>query len=469
MGIRVNENSPRGGKRGRILRAFALAFGAGAVALALSACVTGPTTPPSAAVPPPDALARFDPSAEGVEIAPLEGTPAPMAKLLQRSVVDAFGRYNVPASPSPGGGRYLLSGHAGPNRDPAPSSVVAIEWQIFDRRLGRETGRFTLPVAGDRFAWDNGDPRVIAQVGGGTSRQFVALIDGARPVAVSHGPGEIPGVVPPGGVMPVGMPSHDGRPYERPAFAKPAEPVLGPASGRSRGAGEARPGAEKAAGSFGYGASAPGGGPTKAAPNAEDLAALAPPSAPPSARAGVAPPAPARNGPTVFLARVGGAPGDGDAALAHAARAAFVVGGLGAAARREDARYIVAGSVTVATPVAGRQPVRVVWEVSAPDGRPLGRAVQENAVPEGSLNGAWGPMASLVAGAAVKGIADVIRRAEETVTRAGDPRVEEPGGPRALNVAPLSGRAGESPRALHDAPLSGHAAPSESAERRLKI
>jgi hypothetical protein len=392
--MRLTNRSARGGGNGRIRRALALAVGASAVALTLGACVTGPTAsgglesqwaqPASAAGAPPEALTRFEPSAEGVEIAPVEGAPGPMGKLLQRSVAAAFGRYNVPASFSPGGGRYLLSGRAGPNRDPAQASVVAIEWQIFDRRQGRETARFILPVAGDQFAWDYGDPRAIAQVGDGTSRQFVALIDGTRPVAVSHGPGE-----------------------------------------------------------------SPGGGPVRAAPKAEDMTASAPPSASPSsARATAASPAPAKIGPTVFLARVGGAPGDGNAALAQAAQAALVVGGLGAASRREDARYIVAGSVNVAAPAGGRQPVRIVWEVSAPDGRPLGRAVQENAVPEGSLNGPWGPMASLVAGAAVAGITDVIRRSEETAAAA---------------------RAGESPRALNVAPLSGRAAPSESAERRLKV
>ncbi|MCC7017068.1 MAG: hypothetical protein IT564_07690, partial [Rhodospirillales bacterium] len=194
--------SARGGNRERIRRALALAFGAGAVASALGGCVmpvgvysrnAEPAAPSAAAVPPPEALTRFDPSAEGVEISPVEGAAVPMGKLLQRSVAAAFGRYNVPATFSPGGARYRLNGHAGPNRDPAQSSVVAIEWTIFDRRQGRETGRFTLPVVGDRFAWDYGDPRVIAQVGDGTSRQFVALIDGARPVAVSHGPGESPG------------------------------------------------------------------------------------------------------------------------------------------------------------------------------------------------------------------------------------------------------------------------------------
>ena len=169
-----------------------------------------------------------------------------------------------------------------------------------------------------------------------------------------------------------------------------------------------------------------------------------PPSAAAPSRAGSATPAPAGKEPKVFLARVGGAPGDGDTSLAQAARAALVVGGLGAAPRREDARYIVAGSVNVATPALGRQPVRIVWEVSAPDGRPLGRAVQENAVPEGSLNGSWGPMASLVAGAAVAGIADVIRRSEETAARAqpsesAERRLKIPPSPGGLVMPPPAG------------------------------
>ena len=375
MGIEVKMGSARGGKSGRIRRVLALALGALAVALAQAACVTGPTASGGAApargagaaslaAPPSLDLARFDPSAEGVEIAPPEGAAVPMAKLLQRSVAVALGRYNVPASYSSGAARYLLSGHAGPNRDPAQASAVAIEWRIFDRRQGREAGRFTLPVAGDQFAWDHGDPRVIAQVGDETSRRFVALIDGSRPVAaVNHGPRDAP--------------------------APPSSAALAP-----------RPVLQ----------SAP----------------------PPSARTAA--------GPTVFLARVGGAPGDGDAALAQAARAALEVGGFRPAVRREDARYIVAGSVNVAAPAERRQAIRIVWEVSSPDGRPLGRAVQENAVPAGSLNGTWGPMASLVAGAAVAGITDVISRSEETAARA-----------------------------LSDAPLPGRAAPSESAERRLKI
>ena len=100
--------------------------------------LAGPLTLP----PAPAALTEYDPSAEGVEVAPLEGTAAPMAKLLARSVVEGLGRYNVPAIVTPGrrrafcrehrpapaatsaiavgrpvlSSRFLMTGHAGPNR-----------------------------------------------------------------------------------------------------------------------------------------------------------------------------------------------------------------------------------------------------------------------------------------------------------------------------------------------------------------
>jgi len=374
--MRLRACFARGGTAGRRWSAFRRAVALTGCLAVVGACVGGPGASRSDLAQPPNPLTRYNSSAEGIEIAPVEGAPAPMAKLLQRSVAAALARYNVPASYSAeGGGRYRLAGVAGSNADPAQAAAVAIEWRVFDRRAGRETGRFTLPVIGDRFAWDFGDPRVIAQVGEGTSTQLIAMIDGATPVAVNHGPGDI-----------------------------------------------AR------AGDVASAASAPPPQPTRAAPVASPRDVSSP------------------AGPTVFLARVGGAPGDGDAALARATRAALAVGGLDVAARREDARYIVAGSVTVADARAGRQPVRIVWEVSAPDGRPLGRAVQENAVAAGILDGAWGSMASLVASAAVAGIADVIRRAGES--------------PRASNEAPLPGRAEES---------AARSAPRQTSERRLKV
>lgn len=145
--------------------------------------------------------------------------------------------------------------------------------------------------------------------------------------------------------------------------------------------------------------------------------------APPPSRPYDAAPSPAAVGSAtlLFLIPVSGAPGDGNSALTRAARAALVARGYGVADQPRSAHYLMAGSVTVGAAEAGRQPVRVVWEISDAKGRALGRAVQENAVAAGSLDKSWGSMAALVAGAAVPGIADVIRRSEVADAARGAP------------------------------------------------
>lgn len=379
--------------------------------------LAGPLTLP----PAPAALTEYDPSAEGVEVAPLEGTAAPMAKLLARSVVEGLGRYNVPAIVTPGASpgvlpgtipavapaavapppsgarpalssRFLMTGHAGPNRDPALNSVIAVEWRVFDRRENREVGRFVDGVTADRFAWDNGDPRVIHTVGESAAHGFSSLVMRTPPTVVTHGP----------------VLSAPARVAAKPALAVAAEP---------RASTTAEPRASTVVASM---SSDPAATPMLAVGTAE----VAPSSRPYDAGSTPAPaPAPAAAGPAtlLFLIPVSGAPGDGNSALTRAARVALIARGYGIADQPRSAHYLMAGSVTVGADEAGRQPVRVVWEISDAKGRALGRAVQENAVAAGSLDKSWGSMAALVAGAAVPGIADVIRRSEVADAARGAP------------------------------------------------
>lgn len=376
--------------------------------------LAGPLTLP----PAPAALTEYDPSAEGVEVAPLEGTAAPMAKLLARSVVEGLGRYNVPAIVTPGASpgvlpgtipavapaalatspsgarpvlssRFLMTGHAGPNRDSALNSVIAVEWRVFDRRENREVGRFVDGVTADRFAWDNGDPRVIHTVGESAAHGFSSLVMRTPPTVVAHGP--IPSAAP-------------ALAAAKPALAVAAEPRASMTA--------AAPRASTVVASM---SSDPAATPMLAVGAAE--------IAPPPSRPYDAAPSPAAVGSAtlLFLIPVSGAPGDGNSALTRAARAALVARGYGVADQPRSAHYLMAGSVTVGAAEAGRQPVRVVWEISDAKGRALGRAVQENAVAAGSLDKSWGSMAALVAGAAVPGIADVIRRSEVADAARGAP------------------------------------------------
>ena len=56
------------------------------------------------------------------------------------------------------------------------------------------------------------------------------------------------------------------------------------------------------------------------------------------------------------------------------------------------------------------QSVTVDWTVLAPDGARIGTVSQSNAVPAGSLDGAWGPVARAVAENGAQGIVAMLRR-----------------------------------------------------------
>ena len=55
------------------------------------------------------------------------------------------------------------------------------------------------------------------------------------------------------------------------------------------------------------------------------------------------------------------------------------------------AAYRVEGTVTVGQAEEGKQPIQIEWMVRDPQGKKLGTVSQKNEIPEGSLDGAWGP------------------------------------------------------------------------------
>ena len=63
-----------------------------------------------------------------------------------------------------------------------------------------------------------------------------------------------------------------------------------------------------------------------------------------------------------------------------------------------------------ASPTAGKQHVKIVWHVRRTDGSEIGTVAQENDVPAGLLDGAWGDVAYTVAVAAQNGIMELIAR-----------------------------------------------------------
>jgi uncharacterized lipoprotein YmbA len=113
--------------------------------------------------------------------------------------------------------------------------------------------------------------------------------------------------------------------------------------------------------------------------------------------------------PVVALRTVTGAPGDGDRALTRAMGIALQRSNLALAttpADKED--FIVTGTVEVALPAGQKQQVKVTWVLRRPDGSEVGRVKQENSVPMGSLDGAWGGVAYAVTDAAAPGVRRLI-------------------------------------------------------------
>lgn len=144
-------------------------------------------------------------------------------------------------------------------------------------------------------------------------------------------------------------------------------------------------------------ASLPAGGPT--------LPEVKPP---PQAAAAATPPQ--RKRLRVAIGKVSGAPGDGATALARAVAMVLQRNELTLVDSGDPADLSIGGEVAVERAKAGQQHVKVLWRVRRANGVEVGTVGQENDVPQGSLNGAWGDVAFAVAVAASDGLLEVLAR-----------------------------------------------------------
>ena len=96
----------------------------------------------------------------------------------------------------------------------------------------------------------------------------------------------------------------------------------------------------------------------------------------------------------------------------------------------------------MSSPINGRQQARIVWSVNTIDGDEVGKAVQENAVRAGSLNGSWGRVATIVSSAAITGIQELFGIEKKQSFR----RTKEPKFSGRTNVPRVPGRALPPPR-----------------------
>jgi hypothetical protein len=112
----------------------------------------------------------------------------------------------------------------------------------------------------------------------------------------------------------------------------------------------------------------------------------------------------------VAVLGVTGAPGDGDSSLAHQLRLQLPQLGVIVANDAKAADFTIGGEVRIAPAEAGNSRVEIQWQMRDASGHDLGRIVQINEVPSGTLDQYWGDIAIVVAQQAALGMREVMEK-----------------------------------------------------------
>ena len=114
--------------------------------------------------------------------------------------------------------------------------------------------------------------------------------------------------------------------------------------------------------------------------------------------------------PEVFIARIVGAPGDGNNSLYKNMRRMLIIAGLNVVSKRGDSMFLLTGFVNKSPTYEGLNDVAITWLVTTNDGRIVGKSTQNNKILEGSLDQEWGQVATDVAQAGIASIVEIILR-----------------------------------------------------------
>jgi hypothetical protein len=124
----------------------------------------------------------------------------------------------------------------------------------------------------------------------------------------------------------------------------------------------------------------------------------------------------------VAVRKIAGAPGDGNESLASAVTAVLKRSDIDVV-DKPDAKHDVDvdGDITVDPAKGDRQHIKIVWRVARATGGQIGTVAQENDVPRGQLDGAWGDVAYSVAVAAQSGLMELVNRGAPPIRVTGTP------------------------------------------------
>ena len=114
-------------------------------------------------------------------------------------------------------------------------------------------------------------------------------------------------------------------------------------------------------------------------------------------------------GPSILIADIQGAPGDGNTALRNAFSTMLANTGIAEVASLNGCTVAVSAEVS-SLRLGNAEKISIVWQVHDAEGNPLGEVSQLNQIEYGSLDRAWGTDASLAARGARDGIAKIMQR-----------------------------------------------------------
>lgn len=114
--------------------------------------------------------------------------------------------------------------------------------------------------------------------------------------------------------------------------------------------------------------------------------------------------------PKVAVLGVDGAPGDGDSSLAHQMRLQLPQLGVILENDPKAADFTIGGQVRLSPAAAGNSRIEIQWQMRDASGHDLGRIVQINEVPSGTLDQYWGDVAIVVAQQAAVGMREVMEK-----------------------------------------------------------
>jgi len=301
----------------------------------------------------------------GVSVLPLGGAPSPMDRMIADDLAAWLRERDVPAvavvnaTPETAGLRLVgWLGEVVQDPDPGPDGVatvrLTVQWTLLasDGTVIEGANR-TTRVQG--LQWVEQDPSVAERIARDQGRAVAGMVVVDQRIAV-------------GGVR---LPD---RPLG-PSLIQPPRGVQGV-----------------------MGAAAPASDQTQD----PSLATVAPDAA-------SAAPAQAVSALVMAPPEVTRAPGDGKQALERALTRLFKLNGVRVLDEVSDKSLRVRGAVEVVPAEDSRQEhVSIVWEVLDAAGESLGQVNQNNTIPKGLLDGAWGETAALIAEGAAMGVGEVL-------------------------------------------------------------